>query len=235
MAQTPTLHNAARKGEIAPFVLMPGDPKRAEYIAEKFLESARLVSDIRSIKAYTGKYNGKDVSVMASGMGTSSMSIYSYELFNFYDVETIIRVGSAGALQPSMELMDIVIASAADTDTSYMEMLDLPGKFAPTADFGLAAKAYSWGISRGMNVHAGTVFSGEAFYYDKEKMHKWAAVGALAAEMESAALYTNAAMFGKKALALLTISDFVFKEGSCTEETKVTGFSNMMEMALSLL
>lgn len=232
---TPTLHNSAKFGEIAPFVLMPGDPNRAEFIARKYLEKPRLVNDIRQMKAFSGYYHGKPVTVMASGMGTSSMSIYSYELYNFYGVETIIRVGSAGALQPDMELMDIIIAISASTDSFYPRMLDVPGTYSPTGSFELAVKSYEWARNNSIKTFSGMIFSGEAFYYDKNKMREWAKIGALAAEMETAALYTNAAQSGKKALSLLTVSDYVFKDGICDNETKIKGFDNMIKMALSLI
>lgn len=235
MAQTPTIHNAAKYGEIAKTVLMPGDPLRAKYIAEKFFDAPKLVSDIRNIYCYTGKWQGKDVSVMASGMGTGSMSIYSYELFHFYDVEQIIRVGSAGALDHSLKLRDVVVAQASSTDSGYASHFKLPGTIAPCADFGLIEKAVSYGRANGVNVRVGPVISGAGFYYDDEWMETWRRFGMLAVEMESAALYLNAAEAGKKAVALCTISDLMFSGESCSPSERQESFDDMIRMALSML
>lgn len=234
MSQTPTIHNAARLGEIAKTVLMPGDPLRAKYIAEKFLENPRLVSDIRNIYCYTGTYQGKEVSVMASGMGAGSMSIYSYELFHFYDVDQIIRVGSAGGMHPSLKLRDIVIAQCSSTDNGYATHFDLPGTIAPCADFGLIEKAVAWGRAHGIHMRVGPVISGEGFYYDDAWMKKWTDMGHLAVEMESAALYLNAAEAGKKAVAICTISDLMFSGQCCTTQERQESFDDMIRMALSL-
>ena len=234
MANTPTIHNAAKYGEIAKTVLMPGDPLRAKYIAEKFFENPRLVSDIRNIYCYTGTWQGKEVSVMASGMGTGSMSIYSYELFHFYDVDQIIRVGSAGALNHSLKLRDVVIAQASSTDSGYASHFNLPGTIAPCADFGLIEKAVAYGRANNINVRVGPVISGCGFYYDDEWMDKWTKFGMLAVEMESAALYMNAAEAGKKAVALCTISDLMFSGEACTPQERQESFDDMIRMALSL-
>lgn len=166
MDQTPTIHNAARCGEIAKTVLMPGDPLRAKYIAETFLESARLISEIRGICCYTGSYQGTPVSVMASGMGAGSMSIYSYEMFHFYDVDAIIRVGSAGGLHPSLHLRDVVAVMAASTDSGYAAHFGLPGTLAPCADYALIACADWYAGENGIRLRVGPVVSGEGFYYD---------------------------------------------------------------------
>lgn len=234
MSQTPTIHNAARLGEIAKTVLMPGDPLRARYIAEHFLEQPRLVSDVRNIYCYTGAYQGKPVSVMASGMGAGSMSIYSYELFHFYDVDAIIRVGSAGGLHPSLKLRDIVVAQASSTDSGYAAHFELPGTLAPCGDYELIAKAAEYGRAHGLSVRVGPVVSGEGFYYPDSWNRKWAAMGMLAVEMESAALYMNAAEAGKKAVALCTISDLVFTGEACTTQERQESFDDMIRMALSM-
>lgn len=235
MAQTPTIHNAARLGQIAKTVLMPGDPLRAKYIAEKFLTDPELVSDIRNIYCYTGTYEGKPVSVMASGMGAGSMSIYSYELFHFYDVDAIIRVGSAGGLNPGLKLRDVVVAMASSTDNGYATHFELPGQIAPCADYGLIEKAVSYGNVHGMAVRVGPVVSGEGFYYSDEWFDKWQKMGILAVEMESAALYLNAAEAGKRAVALCTISDLMFNGEACTPQERQESFDDMIRMALSMV
>lgn len=234
MSSTPTIHNAAQYGEIARTVLMPGDPLRAKYIAEHFFDESKLVSDIRNIYCYTGKYQGKDVSVMASGMGAGSMSIYSYELFHFYDVDSIIRVGSAGGMHPSLKLRDIVIAIASSTDNGYATHFELPGTLAPCADYSLIEKAVSYAREHGLSFRVGPVISGEGFYYSDEWYDKWTKMGILAAEMESAALYMNAAEAGKKAVALCTISDLMFNGEHCSTKERQESFDDMIQMALSM-
>ncbi|BFL45490.1 purine-nucleoside phosphorylase [Lactonifactor longoviformis] len=233
--ETPTLHNQAEKGQIAECVLMPGDPQRARFIAENYLADARLVSEVRGIYAYTGSCRGRKVSVMASGMGAGSMGIYSYELFQFYGVEKIIRVGSAGGLSPHLALRDIVIGTASSTDTGYALQYGLPGTLAPCGDFGLARKAFDYAEKKGLGCRAGMLFSGEAFYYEEEILRKWAQMGALAVEMESAALYMNAAKTHKKALAICTISDLVFSGEKCSVEERQNSFDDMIKMALSII
>lgn len=235
MALTPTIHNAAHLGDIAPVVLMPGDPLRAKYIAENFLEEPKLVSDIRNIYCYTGRYQGKTVSVMASGMGAGSMSIYSYELFHFYNVDTIIRVGSAGGLHSSLKLKDIVVAMVASTDNGYATHFALPGCLAPCADYGLIARAVDHGEKKGLSVRVGPIISGEGFYYSDEWFQKWAAMGMLAVDMETAALYMNAAEAGKRAVTLCTISDLMFTGAACSTQERQAGFDDMIRMALSLV
>lgn len=231
---TPTMHNSALYGEIAKFVLMPGDPNRAKYMAETYLENPRLVNSIRGMYAYTGAVQGRPVSVVPSGMGTSSMSIYSHELFHFYDVDTIIRVGSAGGLQPYLKLMDIVVGISSSTDSSYPSLFDFPGTIAPTADFSLAKKAMEYAEHHGISAYAGSLFCGEAFYYDMESRRKWADMGLLAVEMESTALYLNAARAHKRALTLCTISDLIFTGADCSQAVRETGFDQMIQMALAL-
>ena len=194
---------------------MPGDPLRARFIAEEFLVGAQLVSDLRNVYAYTGRYRGKRISVVASGMGVSSMGIYSYELFHFYNVDRIIRVGSAGGLHPALKLRDLVVGTASSTDTGYAHHLGLPGNIAPVASFDLVEKAMQAARAKEICAMAGPLFCGSAFYYDKGDMQKWADIGMLAVEMESASLYLNAARAGKQALTICTISDLVLSE-KCT-------------------
>lgn len=232
--RTPTIHNAAKYGEIARTVLMPGDPLRAEYIAKNFLTNAKLVSSVRNIYAFTGQYQGKTVSVMASGMGAGSMGIYSYELYNFYGVENIIRVGSAGGINPSLKLRDIVIGLAVSTDSGYINQFCLPGTYAPCADYGLVERAVSCGREKNFPIVVGQIFSGASFYYDLDLTRHWADMGILAIEMESAALYINAARAGKHALAICTISDMVFTGEACTPEERQETFGDMITLALEI-
>ena len=229
-----TIHNKAEKGQIAESVLMPGDPKRAEYIARTYLEDAVLVNDVRCAYCFTGSYKGKRISVMASGMGSGSMGIYSHELFHDYGVERIIRVGSAGGISPGLKLNDIVIASASCTDSGYITHFGLPGTFAPAADFSLMRKAAEHMEANGISYQAGLVFSGAAFHYPDGFFGKWAAMGVLAVEMESAALYINAAEAGKKALCLCTISDNLLDGGKLSPDERETAFGRMITTALEI-
>ena len=235
---TPTIHNKALKGEIAKTVLMPGDPLRAKFIAENFLSNYQMVNDVRLCYAYTGKFNGKDVSVMASGMGAGSMGIYSYELFNDYEVERIVRVGSAGALSPSLKLGDVVVALSTSTDSGYASHLGLSGSYAPTVSAKPLTdllKQCNLNENKECIVHLGPVFSGVAFHYDEELFRKWSEMGMLAVEMETAALYTNAAKLKKEAIALFTISDLIFGNAKYTTKERETSFEQMIELALSLV
>ena len=229
-----TIHNKAEKGQIAESVLMPGDPKRAEYIARTYLEDAVLVNDVRCAYCFTGSYKGKRISVMASGMGSGSMGIYSHELFHDYGVERIIRVGSAGGISPGLKLNDIVIASASCTDSGYITHFGLPGTFAPAADFSLMSKAAEHMEANGISYQAGLVFSGAAFHYPDGFFGKWAAMGVLAVEMESAALYINAAEAGKKALCLCTISDNLLDGGKLSPDERETAFGRMITTAFEI-
>jgi len=229
-----TIHNAAKIDEIAPSVLMPGDPVRAEYIAKNFLTDAKCVSNIRRICAYTGRYGDKRISVMASGMGASSMGIYSWELFHFYNVSSIIRVGSAGGLHPALRLGDIVVGLASSTDTGYAKQFKLPGAFAPAADYSLIEKGVAYAGKNNISVKVGTLFSGEAFYYSDETFKKWSSMGILAVEMESAALYMNAAHAGKKAVVLCTISDLLLTGEAYSPSERENSFNDMISMALSM-
>ena len=234
MSNIPTPHIAAdKKDAFAKTVLMPGDPLRAKYIAENFLENAELVNNTRGVQGYTGYYNGKRVSVMASGMGMPSIGIYSYELFNFYDVETIIRVGSAGAISPKLHLRDVVIGLGACTNSNYAKQFNLPGIFAPTADFETITKAVNAAEKLGINVYVGNIYSSDTFYDDAQSLSAWQKMGVLAIEMEAAALYMNAARSGKKALAICTVSDCPLTGGEeCTALEREQTFNKMIEIAL---
>ena len=234
MNNLPTPHIAAtEKDAFAKTVLMPGDPLRAKYIAENFLENAVLVNNTRGVQGYTGYYNGKRVSVMASGMGMPSIGIYSYELFNFYNVETIIRVGSAGAISPSLHLRDVVIALGACTNSNYSMQFNLPGAFAPVADYDTLKNAVAVAEKLGVNAKVGNVFSSDTFYDDASSLADWQKMGVLAVEMEAAALYMNAARSGKKALCICTISDCPLAGGEeCSALEREQTFNKMIEIAL---
>ena len=229
----PTPHISAKAGDFAKTVLMPGDPLRAKYIAETYLENAVLVNNVRGVQGYTGYYKGKRVSVMASGMGMPSIGIYSYELFNFYDVETIIRVGSAGAISPKLHLRDVVIGLGACTNSNYASQFNLPGTFAPTADYETLTKAVKAAEKLGIKAIVGNIFSSDTFYDDAQSLAVWQKMGVLAVEMEAAALYMNAARSGKKALCICTISDCPLAGGEeCTALEREQTFNKMIEIAL---
>lgn len=228
----PTIHNAAQLGHIAPVVLMPGDPLRADYIALNYLEDAQLVSRVRGIPAYTGTYQGCPVSVMASGMGSGSMGIYSYELYHEYDVKKIIRVGTAGGLHPSLKLRDIVIGLSSSTDSGFATQYRLPGVFNPCCSFDLAQSVWETGQEMGLSLKSGMLFSGAAFHYPEGFLEQWRDMGALAVEMESAALYMNAMAAGKEAIAICTITDMVFTPDHCSVEERQKCLDGMITLAL---
>lgn len=234
IATVPTYHNAAKLGQIASVVLMPGDPERAEWIANNFLDSPEIVSDIRGIKAFTGKYGGKKVSVMASGMGGPSAGLYSYELFNFYNVQKIIRTGTTGALQKDIKAGDLVLAMSASTDSNYASQYNLSGTISPAADFETLRAAYDFAEKNKFGVHAGMVFTSDLFSsYNAagDKIWKqWAAMGALAQDMETYALYCNAAAAHKKALSILTVT-----VNKVTGKTVPYAFKSMEKMVLTAL
>lgn len=228
-----TPHIKAAPGDFAKTVLMPGDPKRADFIAKTFLENAVLVNDVRGIKGFTGKYLGKPVSVMASGMGMPSIGIYSYELFNFFGVENIIRVGSAGSLQDKVKVRDIVIGMSASTPSSYGEQFGLSGNIAPTADYTLLREAVKEAERVSAKYHVGSLLSSDVFYNaDPDFNKKWAKMGVLAVEMEAAALYMNAAYAKKRALAICTVSDEIFTGIATSADERESSFTEMMEIAL---
>lgn len=221
--------------KIAKTVLMPGDPLRAKYIADNFLENVEQFNEVRNMFGYTGTYKGKEISVMGSGMGIPSIGIYSYELFNFFDVETIIRVGSCGALQENVNLYDVIIAQAASTNSNYVDQYHIPGHFAPIADFDLVTKAKQAADKIGAVSHVGNVLSSDTFYNADDKFNDaWKKMGILSIEMESAGLYLNAIHAGKKALGVFTVSDHILRDEATTAEERQTSFTQMMEIALEI-
>ena len=240
MNNYPTAHINASPEDFAKTVLMPGDPLRSKFIAENFLDGARLVNNVRGIQGYTGSYKGVPVSVMASGMGMPSIGIYSYELFNFFGVENIIRVGSAGGMTEKVRVRDIVIGQGACTDSNYASQFGLPGTFAPICDFNLLYRCVESASELGIeNIHIGNVLSSDCFYGDSAMLpdymqpkNLWGKMGVLAVEMESAALYMNAARAGKSALGIFTVSDHLITKESTTSEERQTTFTDMMRLAL---
>ena len=235
MSKVPTPHNAAKMGDIAKTVLMPGDPLRAKFIAETYLEDVTCFNTVRNMFGYTGTYHGKRVSVMGSGMGMQSIGIYSYELYHFYDVEQIIRIGSAGAISDDIKLRDLVIGMGVSTNSNYAAQYNLPGTYAPLADFGLIRKAVEAAEAKQIPVAVGNVLSSDVFYHaDPTFNDKWKKMGILCVEMESAALYLTAANAGKKALCLLTISDHLYTGEALSAEERQTSFREMMEVALEI-
>ena len=235
MSNTPTPHINAQPGDFAKTVLMPGDPLRSKFIAENFLEDPVLVNNVRGVQGYTGTYKGKKVSVMASGMGQPAIGIYSYELFAFYDVENIIRIGSCGSIVPELHARDIIIAQGACTNGSYANQYNLPGTFCPIASFDLLEKAVAATRKTGVNFRVGNILSSDMFYDDAASGLDWAKMGVLGVEMESAALYCNAARLGKNALCICTVSDsFIYPEENTTAEERQESFTTMMEIALEI-
>ncbi|WP_343207880.1 purine-nucleoside phosphorylase [Anaerolentibacter hominis] len=235
MAMTPTPHNEAVSGSIAKTVLMPGDPLRAKFIAEQYLEHVTCFNSVRNMLGFTGTYHGKEISVMGSGMGMPSIGIYSYELFHFYDVDAIIRIGSAGGIADDVKVHDLVIGMGACTNSNYALQYRLPGTFAPIADYGLLRRAVEEAEARNLTVKVGNLLSSDTFYDDnKEANEAWKRMNVLAVEMEAAALYMNAARAGKKALCIATISDHVFTGEALSSKERQEGFRDMMEVALEL-
>ena len=230
-----TPHNTAEKGDFAKTVLMPGDPLRAKYIAEHYLTEPKLVNNVRGVQGYTGTYKGVPVSVMASGMGMPSMAIYSYELFNFYGVENILRVGSAGAVSMELKVRDIVLGQGACTSSSMQDNFGVNGHFAPLGSWDLLKCAAEICEERKLRYKAGNLISSDIFYNDDPKFNEpFVKLGALAVEMEAAALYMNAARAGKKALAICTISDHILTGEATTAEERQNTFNEMMELALEV-
>ncbi len=230
----PTPHIAAKKEAIAKTVLMPGDPLRAKFIAENFLTDPVLVNNVRGVQGHTGTWKGVPVTVMASGMGMPAIGIYSWELFNFYDVDNIIRIGSAGALRDDLKLMDIVAGQGACTNSSYGDQFELAGTFAPIADFTLLSAAVEAGREHGVDVKVGNILSSDNFYYAEGSNYSdgWKRMGVMAVEMEAAALYMNAAYAGKRGLCLCTISDHLYRDEALSPEDRQNSFTQMMEIAL---
>lgn len=230
----PTPHISAQKSDFAKTVLMPGDPLRSKFIAETFLENPVLINNVRGVQGYTGTWKGVPVTVMASGMGIPSIGIYSYELYNFYDVDNIIRIGSAGALSDDLKLMDIVAGQGACTDSNFVHQFGINGTFAPIADFTLLSEAVAAGKGHGVELKVGNILSSDNFYdrdgFDSHDL--WKNMGVLAVEMESAGLYMNAARAGKRALCICTISDHIYRDEALSSEDRQTSFTQMMEIAL---
>lgn len=232
MADYPTPHIDAVPEDFAETVLMPGDPLRAKFIAENFLENARLVNSVRGINGYTGEYKGKTVSVMASGMGMPSMAIYSYELFKFFNVKNIIRIGSAGSINQNIKVRDIVIGMGACTNSNYASQYGLSGTFAPICSYKLLKACTETATELGLEFKVGNLYSSDTFYDDSASTAEWAKMGVMAVEMESAALYMNAARLGKNALAICTVSDHILTGEATTAEERQTSFADMMRLAL---
>lgn len=235
MTNTPTPHIGAKYGEIAETVIMAGDPLRAKLMAERYLENPVLFNTVRNMFGYTGTFQGKRVSVMGHGMGIPSIGIYTYELYNFYDVKTIIRVGSCGARQMHVKLGDLVIAMGACTDSNYAAQYDLPGTYAPIASFDLVRGAVDACERFGYTYHVGNVFSADVFYSEDPRKSNWTKMGVLADEMEAPALYMNAARAGKRALVICTVSDHILTGEATTAEQRQNTFTQMMDVAFSLV
>lgn len=232
---TPTPHINANKGDFAKTVIMPGDPLRSKFIAENFLKNPRLVNNVRGVQGYTGEYDGVPVSVMASGMGMPSIAIYSYELFNFFGVENIIRVGSCGAMQKDIAVRDIVIAQGASTNSNFASQYGANGIVAPICSYKLMRDAVEFCESLGATYHVGSVLSSDIFYNDSENANApFIKMGVLAVEMEAAALYLNAMRAGKNALAICTVSDHILTGEATTSAERETSFTQMMEVALKI-
>lgn len=233
----PTPHNAAHLGQIAKAVLMPGDPLRARFIAQHFLGHASCFNEVRGMLGYTGTYHGETVSVMGSGMGIPSIGIYAYELYHYYDVETIIRIGSAGGIAEGVELRDLVFAQAACTDSGFAAQYDLPGMVAPVADFELLSAAVHTARKRGLRMHVGSVVTSDVFYAADTIYDAWAGIGCLAIEMECAGLYLTAQRAGKRALGMFTISDLcpAGRAYPLSSEERERGFNDMIEVALEVV
>ena len=232
---TPTPHIGAQYGDIAETVIMAGDPLRVKLMAEKFLDNTFQFNNVRGMLGYTGLYKGKRVSVMGHGMGMPSIGIYSYELYNFYDVKTIIRVGSAGSINNDLHIGDLAIAMGACTNSNYARQFELPGTFAPIADFGLVRAAAESCERFGYNYMVGNVFTSDVFYSENAHNDKWISMGVLAVEMEIAALYMNAARSGNRALGICTISDHILTGEVTTAEERQNKFTQMMDVAFSLI
>jgi len=233
-----TPHNAAERGDFAKTVLMPGDPLRAKFIAENFLEDAKLVTGVRGMYGYTGTYRGKKVSVMGSGMGMPSIGIYSYELFTQYDVENIIRIGSAGSMQKDVHIRDVVIAQGACTDSNFAHQYHLPGTYSAISSYSLLEQAVNVAKEKNVNCHVGNILSSDLFYHadiDSDAGERWALMGVMCVEMEAYGLFATAASLGKQALAILTISDsLVSDEEDMTSEAREKSLTDMIEIALEM-
>lgn len=233
MANYPTPHINAAPEDFAKTVLMPGDPLRSKFIAENFLTDAKLINNVRGIQGYTGTYEGKRVTVMASGMGMPSIGIYSYELYQFFGVENIMRIGSAGSIHMDVKVRDIVMAMGASTNSNYARQFQIPGTYAPIADYKMLKQAAAEAEKLGASYHVGNVLSSDTFYDDQADANDyWQKMGVLCIEMETAALYMNAARAGKHALGIFTVSDHILTGEALSAEERQTSFTQMMEIAL---
>ena len=232
----PTPHIGAQVGDIAETVLLPGDPLRAKFIAENFLEDVVQYNTVRGMNGYTGYYKGKRISVQGSGMGIPSIGIYSFQLIHFYGVKNLIRIGSAGAISDKLDLYDIVIGMGASTDSNFAAQYNLPGTYAPTASYELLSKAVEVAKEQGTEVHVGNILSSDVFYGDEgmDGLRKWQKMGVMCVEMEAAGLYMNAARAGVNALAILTISDCPLEGKATTSHERQVAFTKMMDIALNL-
>lgn len=235
MNKTPTPHIGAKYGEIAETVIMAGDPLRAKFMAENFLEDAVQFNNVRGMLGYTGTYKGKRISVMGHGMGGPSIGIYTYELYNFYGVKQIIRVGSAGSIKEDLHVGDLVIAMGACTNSNYAAQYELPGTFAPIADFGMLRRAAETCDRLGYRYQVGNVLTSDTFYTENPHNERWINMGVLAVEMEIAILYMNAARSGNKALAICTVSDHIITGEATTAEERQLTFTKMMDVAFSVI
>lgn len=235
MSMQGTPHIKATPADFAKTVLMPGDPLRAKFVAENFLEDARLVNNVRGIQGYTGTYQGVPVSVMASGMGMPSIGIYSYELFNFFGVENILRIGSIGGLADHIHLRDIVIGMGACTNSNYQSQFNLNGTYAPIASYELLREAVKQSEAIGARYCVGNLLSSDTFYHaDPHFNDAWYKLGVLGVEMEAAALYMNAAAAGKRALAICTVSDHILRGEALDADARQSTFTDMMKVALGV-
>ena len=235
MSNNGTPHIKAAPSDFAKTVLMPGDPLRSKFVAETFLENAKLVNNVRGVQGYTGTYKSVPITVMASGMGMPSIGIYSYELYNCFGVENIIRIGSAGAINEKVNLRDVIIGMGACTNSCYQDQYNLNGKFAPIADFELLSHAVNAAKELGVNYHVGNILSSDIFYHaDPNFNDGWSKMGVLGIEMEAAALYMNAAAFGKRALAICTVSDHILRGEALDADSRQTSFTDMMKIALEV-
>ena len=235
MLSYPTAHIKATPEQIAKTVLMPGDPKRSELVAKKFLKDAVMFNDVRGVKGYTGTWKGVPVSVMASGMGMPSIGIYSYELYHGFGVENIIRIGSAGSMREDVKVRDIVLGMGACTDSAYGNQFGLDGSFAPICDYELLARSVEIGKEKGFRTHVGNILSSDVFYDDNpDRNLLWRKMGVLAVEMEAAALYMNAARAGKRALAICTVSNSLVTGEELSADERETTFGEMIERALDV-
>ncbi|NLW43247.1 MAG: purine-nucleoside phosphorylase [Tissierellia bacterium] len=230
-----TAHNSANKGEIAETILLPGDPLRAKYIADNYLDDVKQFNSVRNMFGYTGTYKGKEISVMGTGMGLPSMAIYSYELIHFFGVKNLIRIGSCGSYDADVKIHDIILCQGSCTDSNYAYQYDLPGTYSAIASFNLLEKAKKVADEKRYPVHVGNILSSDVFYDNNPDVwKKWAEMGVLGVEMESYALYCNAAKAGVNALTILTVSDSLVSKEQISAQDRESTFTKMMEIALEL-